>query len=211
MPLVKTMFSTRSNSAMTRNPRQHRRFRPDLRDSFRRRPRKPAGCDRRHDPDRQGCPEHVNISAQVKSRVEQLPGVRNANVNILWEPAWTPERLSRKPANSWESSESAVRRSLFVVRQRRSVFSQLLKRARGTLSANSSILPPILIARSRNRVPCRTYDGSSSESEQTAPDTPTPAPLAHASHQHRRRRLPFSSNKAAAPTDPQSPPASSFP
>ena len=42
----------------------------------------------------QGCPEHVNISAQVKSRVEQLPGVRNANVNVVWEPAWTPERLS---------------------------------------------------------------------------------------------------------------------
>ena len=42
----------------------------------------------------QGCPEHVNISAQVKSRVEQLPGVRNANVNVIWEPAWTPERLS---------------------------------------------------------------------------------------------------------------------
>jgi metal-sulfur cluster biosynthetic enzyme len=41
-----------------------------------------------------GCPEHVNISAQVKSRVEQLPGVRNANVNVVWEPAWTPERLS---------------------------------------------------------------------------------------------------------------------
>src|ERR1700693_1009748 len=42
----------------------------------------------------QGCPEHVNISAQVKSRVEQLPGVRNANVNVIWEPPWTPERLS---------------------------------------------------------------------------------------------------------------------
>ena len=42
----------------------------------------------------QGCPEHVNISAQVKSRVEQLPGVRTANVNVVWEPAWTPERLS---------------------------------------------------------------------------------------------------------------------
>ena len=35
----------------------------------------------------QGCPEHVNISAQVKSRVEQLPGVRNANVNVVWESA----------------------------------------------------------------------------------------------------------------------------
>jgi metal-sulfur cluster biosynthetic enzyme len=42
----------------------------------------------------QGCPEHVNISAQVKSRVEQLPGVRNASVNVVWNPPWTPERLS---------------------------------------------------------------------------------------------------------------------
>jgi len=42
----------------------------------------------------QGCPEHVNISAQVKSRIEQLPGIRNAQVNVVWTPPWTPERLS---------------------------------------------------------------------------------------------------------------------
>jgi metal-sulfur cluster biosynthetic enzyme len=42
----------------------------------------------------QGCPAHVMISDQVKSRVEQLPGVRNATVNIVWNPPWTPERLS---------------------------------------------------------------------------------------------------------------------
>jgi metal-sulfur cluster biosynthetic enzyme len=42
----------------------------------------------------QGCPEHVNISAQVKSRLEQLPGVRNCTVNVVWTPPWTPERLS---------------------------------------------------------------------------------------------------------------------
>ena len=42
----------------------------------------------------QGCPEHVNISAQVKSRLEQLPGVRTATVNVVWTPPWTPERLS---------------------------------------------------------------------------------------------------------------------
>jgi metal-sulfur cluster biosynthetic enzyme len=41
-----------------------------------------------------GCPEHVNISAQVKSRLEQLPGIRNAAVNVVWTPPWTPERLS---------------------------------------------------------------------------------------------------------------------
>jgi len=42
----------------------------------------------------QGCPEHVNISGQVKSRIEQLPGIRNAAVNVVWTPPWTPERLS---------------------------------------------------------------------------------------------------------------------
>jgi metal-sulfur cluster biosynthetic enzyme len=42
----------------------------------------------------QGCPEHVNISAQVKSRIEQLPGVKDCTVNVVWTPPWTPERLS---------------------------------------------------------------------------------------------------------------------
>jgi metal-sulfur cluster biosynthetic enzyme len=42
----------------------------------------------------QGCPSHVEISQQVRSRLESLPGIRNANVNVVWAPAWTPERLS---------------------------------------------------------------------------------------------------------------------
>ena len=42
----------------------------------------------------QGCPEHVTIGEQVKGRVQQIPGVRTVNVNVVWEPAWTPERLS---------------------------------------------------------------------------------------------------------------------
>ena len=42
----------------------------------------------------QGCPEHVNISAQVKSRVEQLPGVSNCTVNVVWTHPDDPERLS---------------------------------------------------------------------------------------------------------------------
>jgi metal-sulfur cluster biosynthetic enzyme len=42
----------------------------------------------------QGCPAHVQISDQVRSRLEQLPGIRNAHVNVVWNPAWTPERLS---------------------------------------------------------------------------------------------------------------------
>jgi metal-sulfur cluster biosynthetic enzyme len=42
----------------------------------------------------QGCPAHVQISDQVRSRLEQLPGIRDAHVNVVWSPAWTPERLS---------------------------------------------------------------------------------------------------------------------
>ena len=41
-----------------------------------------------------GCPSHVMISQQVKARLEQLPGIRNATVNVVWTPQWTPERLS---------------------------------------------------------------------------------------------------------------------
>jgi metal-sulfur cluster biosynthetic enzyme len=42
----------------------------------------------------QGCPAHVTIGEQVKARLEQLPGIRNASVNIVWTPPWGPERLS---------------------------------------------------------------------------------------------------------------------
>jgi metal-sulfur cluster biosynthetic enzyme len=45
-------------------------------------------------PTAQGCPAHVQIGEQVKSRLEQLPGIRNAHVNVVWTPPWTPERLS---------------------------------------------------------------------------------------------------------------------
>ncbi len=42
----------------------------------------------------QGCPAHVMIGDQVKARLEQLPGVRKASVNVVWNPPWSPERLS---------------------------------------------------------------------------------------------------------------------
>ena len=41
-----------------------------------------------------GCPSHVMIGEQVKARLEQLPGIRSATVNVVWTPPWTPERLS---------------------------------------------------------------------------------------------------------------------
>jgi metal-sulfur cluster biosynthetic enzyme len=42
----------------------------------------------------QGCPAHVMIGDQVKGRLEQLAGVRNVSVNVVWNPPWTPDRIS---------------------------------------------------------------------------------------------------------------------
>ena len=42
----------------------------------------------------QGCPAHAMIGEQVKARLQQIPGVRTGNVNVVWNPPWSPERLS---------------------------------------------------------------------------------------------------------------------
>lgn len=41
-----------------------------------------------------GCPSHVSISQQVQQRLEQMSQVSSAKVNVVWNPPWTPDRLS---------------------------------------------------------------------------------------------------------------------
>jgi len=41
-----------------------------------------------------GCPAHVFISEEVKMRVAAIPGVKSANVQVVWDPPWDPSRLS---------------------------------------------------------------------------------------------------------------------
>jgi metal-sulfur cluster biosynthetic enzyme len=41
-----------------------------------------------------GCGMSGMIAQDVKNRVSRLPGVKEADVRIVWEPAWTPERMS---------------------------------------------------------------------------------------------------------------------
>jgi probable FeS assembly SUF system protein SufT len=44
----------------------------------------------------QGCPSHVMIMEQVRNRLAGIPEVSDAQVNLVWEPAWTPDRISQK-------------------------------------------------------------------------------------------------------------------
>lgn len=41
-----------------------------------------------------GCPLHESISKGAEEAVRQLPGIESVKVDLVWEPAWTPERMS---------------------------------------------------------------------------------------------------------------------
>jgi len=41
-----------------------------------------------------GCGMGQIIAADVQTRLEELPGVVRAAVEIVWEPPWTPQRIS---------------------------------------------------------------------------------------------------------------------
>lgn len=41
-----------------------------------------------------GCPLHGVMTSEAKMRVLALDGVNDAEVELVWEPAWTPDRIS---------------------------------------------------------------------------------------------------------------------
>jgi metal-sulfur cluster biosynthetic enzyme len=41
-----------------------------------------------------GCGMSGMISQQVRNRLLRLPGIKDADVRIVWEPAWSPARMS---------------------------------------------------------------------------------------------------------------------
>ncbi len=41
------------------------------------------------------CPSHGMIMEQVRNRLAGLPGISETTVNLVWEPAWTPSRISK--------------------------------------------------------------------------------------------------------------------
>lgn len=41
-----------------------------------------------------GCPLHTAIARGAQTAVRNLPGIEQATVNVVWDPPWTPERMS---------------------------------------------------------------------------------------------------------------------
>lgn len=41
-----------------------------------------------------GCPLHDSITRGVRYSIEGIEATRNVEVNLVWEPAWSPEKMT---------------------------------------------------------------------------------------------------------------------
>ncbi|TAN31904.1 DUF59 domain-containing protein [bacterium] len=61
---------------------------------------KPARVDIKMTLTALGCPMAAEVVADVRDHLLTLPGVDDAGVDIVYEPMWTPERMSEEAR--WE-------------------------------------------------------------------------------------------------------------
>ncbi|MEC5423627.1 iron-sulfur cluster assembly protein [Virgibacillus sp. C22-A2] len=47
-----------------------------------------------------GCPMHDSIRIGVEHRISQVDGVSDVQVEISWDPAWNPGKMSNKARES---------------------------------------------------------------------------------------------------------------
>jgi len=45
---------------------------------------------------------------QVQTEVEKIPGVKKAEVEIVWEPPWTPDKMSPEAKKRLEAAQEPV-------------------------------------------------------------------------------------------------------
>ncbi|GAC1420157.1 MAG: hypothetical protein NVSMB62_13890 [Acidobacteriaceae bacterium] len=41
-----------------------------------------------------GCPAHEQITAQIQGRLSAFPTISRTEVELVWDPKWTPHRIS---------------------------------------------------------------------------------------------------------------------
>ena len=41
-----------------------------------------------------GCPAQDYIMSGVKERGQRIPGVRDVNVHLVWDPPWSPQKMT---------------------------------------------------------------------------------------------------------------------
>jgi metal-sulfur cluster biosynthetic enzyme len=55
-----------------------------------------------------GCPAHAYLMHQVQTEVEKIPGVKMAEVEVVWDPPWTPDKMSPEARKRLERGQEQV-------------------------------------------------------------------------------------------------------
>ena len=55
-----------------------------------------------------GCPASAYLSHQVKELIEKMPGVSHADVDIVWDPPWTPDKMSAAARERLQANQEPV-------------------------------------------------------------------------------------------------------
>ena len=55
-----------------------------------------------------GCPAHAYLMHQVQTEIEKIPGVKKAEVEIVWDPPWTPDKMSPDAKKRLEAGQEQV-------------------------------------------------------------------------------------------------------
>lgn len=43
-----------------------------------------------------GCPMSGQIGSDIKGKLESIPGVKTAIIEIVWDPPWNPDKMSEE-------------------------------------------------------------------------------------------------------------------
>lgn len=46
-----------------------------------------------------GCPMYAVILDNVRQKVESIDGIKKAEIELVWDPPWTPDRISKTVKN----------------------------------------------------------------------------------------------------------------
>src|SRR5881398_1722447 len=55
-----------------------------------------------------GCPAHAYLMHQVQTEIEKIPGVKKAEVEIVWDPPWTPDKMNPEARKRLEAAQETV-------------------------------------------------------------------------------------------------------
>jgi len=56
-----------------------------------------------------GCPLHDTLVSDVKRYVNKVSGVNDVNVEIVWDPPWTPDKMSEEAKKKLNLGKNAAR------------------------------------------------------------------------------------------------------